>query len=40
MNYLFPEIFTFKLIVKCQVDEVSALEVVFISTELYFSKYS
>lgn len=40
MGYLFPESFTFKLIVICQTDEVSALEASFVNTALYFSKYS
>lgn len=40
MDYFFPESFTFKLIVICQADEVSALEASFVSTTLYFSKYS
>lgn len=40
MYYLFPESFTFKLIVICQADEVSALEASFVSAALHFSKYS
>jgi len=40
MGYLFPESFTFKLVVICQADEVSAPEASFVNIALYFSKYS